>query len=98
MCTLAEVDAAVAVLREADCPFVLMHTVSTYPTPPSELNLMGLAGLRERYGAPVGYSGHETCVGPSVVAAVLGAVALARHLTLDRGMYCSDQSASLEPD
>jgi N-acetylneuraminate synthase len=97
MCTLAEVDAAVEILRGADCPFILMHTVSTYPTPAAELNLMTMETMRKRYGASVGYSGHETAVEPSVLAAVLGAVAVERHITLDRGMYGSDQSASLEP-
>ena len=93
MCTLDEVDAAVDILRAADCPFILMHTVSTYPTPIGELNLMAMETLRKRYGAPVGYSGHETQVEPSVMAAM----AIERHITLDRGMYGSDQSASLEP-
>ncbi|HVY33656.1 MAG TPA: N-acetylneuraminate synthase family protein [Caulobacteraceae bacterium] len=97
MCTLAEVDAAVEIMRAAECPFILMHTVSTYPTPPAELNLMAMETLRKRYGAPVGYSGHETSLEPTVMAAVLGAVAIERHITLDRTMYGSDQSASLEP-
>jgi N-acetylneuraminate synthase len=97
MCTLAEVDAAVEIMRAADCPFILMHTVSTYPTPVGELNLMALETLRKRYGASVGYSGHETSVEPSVMAAILGAVVIERHITLDRAMYGSDQSASLEP-
>jgi N-acetylneuraminate synthase len=97
MCTLAEIDAAVAILRAADCPFILMHTVSTYPTPTAELNLMTMETLRKRYGASVGYSGHETSLEPSVMAALLGAVAIERHITLDRTLYGSDQSASLEP-
>jgi N-acetylneuraminate synthase len=97
MCTLEEVDAAVDILRGAACPFVLMHTVSTYPTPATDLNLLGIRTLRERYNTPVGYSGHESSVEPSVVAAMLGAVAIERHITLDKTMYGSDQSASLEP-
>ena len=97
MSTLDEVDAAVAVLRSHDCPFVLMHTVSTYPTAENELNLVTLETLRRRYGAAVGYSGHEASLEPSVMAALLGAVAVERHITLDRAMYGSDQSASLEP-
>jgi N-acetylneuraminate synthase len=97
MCTLEQIDTAVEILRAAACPFVLMHTVSTYPTPPADLNLMTIDTLRRRYGAPVGYSGHEGSVEPSLVAAMLGAVAIERHITLDRAMYGSDQSASLEP-
>ena len=97
MCTLAEIDAAVEILRAARCPFVLMHTVSTYPTPESDLNLLTIETLRRRYGAPVGYSGHEPSVAPSIVAAALGAIAIERHITLDRSMYGSDQAASLDP-
>ncbi len=59
---------------------------------------MTIDTLRRRYGAPVGYSGHEASVEPSLVAAMLGAVAIERHITLDRAMYGLDQSASLEPD
>jgi len=97
MCSLAEVDAAVAILEAADCPFTLMHTVSTYPTPSADLNLLTIRTLQQRYGAPVGYSGHEVGVEPSLIAAVLGARAIERHLTLDRTMYGSDQAASIEP-
>ncbi len=91
MCAFEEIDTAVEILRAAACPFVLMHTVSTYPTPPADLNLMTIDTLRRRYGAPVGYSGHEASVEPSLVAAMLGAVAIERHITLDRTMYGSDQ-------
>lgn len=97
MCTLGDIDAAVEILREADCPFMLMHTVSTYPTSAPDLNLLMLDTLRQRYGVLVGYSGHETSLEPSVMAAMLGAVAIERHITLDRTLYGSDQSASLEP-
>jgi N-acetylneuraminate synthase len=97
MCTLEEIDAAVEIFRQAECPFVLLHTVSTYPTSPSDLNLLTIQTLARRYGVPVGYSGHERAVEPSLVAAMLGAVVIERHVTLDRLMYGSDQSASLEP-
>jgi N-acetylneuraminate synthase len=98
MATLDEIDTAVAIFRAHDCPLILMHVVSTYPTPDADLNLLTLQTLRQRYGVAVGYSGHEATVEPSVMAAMLGAVAIERHITLDRAMYGSDQSASLEPD
>ncbi len=97
MSTLEHIDRAVDVFKRANCPFVLMHTVSTYPTPPSDLNLLAIMTLRQRYGVPVGYSGHESLVEPSLLAAALGAVVIERHITLDRTMYGSDQAASLEP-
>ena len=52
--------------------------------------------LAERYKIPIGYSGHESSVSPSITAAVLGAVAIERHITLDRAMWGTDHSASLE--
>lgn len=96
MCTWEEIDCAVAIFKKYDCPVVLLHTVSEYPAPDEVLNIACMLTLRQRYGLPVGYSGHESSVSPSVIAATLGAVAVERHITLDRAMYGSDQSASLE--
>jgi N-acetylneuraminate synthase len=96
MSTPEEIDRAVATLRGADCPFVLMHTVSEYPAAEDDLNLRVIPELRRRYGCPVGYSGHEVTMIPGVLAAMMGAVAVERHITLDRAMYGSDQAASLE--
>tara|TARA_Y100001968_G_C18970732_1_gene532185 strand:- start:270 stop:623 length:354 start_codon:yes stop_codon:yes gene_type:complete len=77
---------------------MLFHTVSTYPSKLNDLNLNCIKSLRERYNLPIGYSGHEASVSPSIVAASLGAAAIERHITLDRTMYGSDQSASLQPE
>lgn len=96
MSEMDDVSRAVDIFREADCPFVLMHSVSEYPAPEETLNLSMIGKLREKYDCPVGYSGHETSIAPSVMAAMLGAVAIERHITLDRAMYGSDQAASLE--
>jgi N-acetylneuraminate synthase len=74
-----------------------MHTISTYPAKDSDLNLRMIKTLHDRYGLPVGYSGHEPSVSPSIVAASLGVVAIERHITLDRTMWGTDHSASLEP-
>ena len=96
MSSFEQIDRAVEILRSHDCPFVLMHTVSAYPAPEHELNLQAMHELRARYRCPVGYSGHEVSPIPSIIAAALGAVAVERHITLDRAMYGSDQAASLE--
>jgi N-acetylneuraminate synthase len=96
MCTWDDIDRAVAIFRDADCPVTLMHTVSEYPASEDVLNLSLIPELRRRYRLPVGYSGHEPSVSPSIVAAMLGAVAIERHITIDRAMYGSDQAASLE--
>lgn len=97
MSTYEQIDTAVAVFARHDCPIVLMHSVSEYPAPVERLNLLAINSLWQRYGLPVGYSGHETVMANVVnFATLLGAVALERHITLDRSMYGTDQSASLE--
>jgi len=98
MSSLSQIDQAV---REIDnSRLVLMHTVSVYPAKPEQLNLSWIDTLKKRYPhIPIGYSGHEVGVSPSVIAvAKYGAVCVERHVTLDRSMWGSDQSASLEPD
>lgn len=97
MSTVEEIDTAVSVLNEvAPDNYVLMHTNSTYPTPPEEINLLTLRFLKERYNCIVGYSGHEYDLEPSVIAVALGAKVIERHVTLDHNMWGSDHSASLE--
>ncbi|OGO18304.1 MAG: N-acetylneuraminate synthase [Chloroflexi bacterium RBG_16_50_11] len=96
MSTYEEVDKAVDIFKKAKCPFTLMHCQATYPAKEEDLKLACILTLKERYGCDVGYSGHEVSPMPSIVAAVLGAVAIERHITLDRTMYGSDQAASLE--
>jgi N-acetylneuraminate synthase len=96
MSTYAEIDHAVEVLGKDN--LILMHTTSTYPAKYEQLNLRAIPSMIERYGIPVGYSGHETGIPTSVAAAVLGACCVERHITMDRAMWGSDQAASLEPN
>lgn len=92
----AMVAKALKIFEKYSTPVILFHTVSTYPSPEEDLNLLAILKLGDIFGLPVGYSGHETSVSPSIVAASLGAVAIERHITVDRTMYGSDQAASLE--
>jgi N-acetylneuraminate synthase len=95
MSTLAQIDHAVDVLGKEH--LILMHTTSTYPSSSTELNLKFIPVLRQRYGVPIGYSGHETGVVTSAAVVALGACVVERHITLDRAMWGSDQPASLGP-
>jgi N-acetylneuraminate synthase len=96
MSTLDEIDRAVTVLGTER--LVIMHATSSYPMPPEEANLLMIPALKQRYpGVPIGYSGHERGLQISLAAVALGAVAVERHITLDRTMWGSDHSASLEP-
>ncbi len=96
MSTIDQIDRAVDVLGKED--LVLLHACSTYPAHYEELNLHVIPALRERYGVPVGYSGHETGLPSSIAAVALGACVIERHITLDRAGWGSDQAASLEPN
>lgn len=97
MSTLADIDRAVNIFRAARCPFELMHCVSIYPLPAEQANLNAIPALRARYQCDIGYSGHEAGSAVSCGAAALGITSLERHITLDCGMYGSDQVVSLEP-
>jgi N-acetylneuraminate synthase len=98
MSTFNDIDRAVDIFLKQGCSFTLMHCVSTYPSEDAEANLLVMKSLKKRYLCDVGYSGHEKGTLPSILAAAFGAVAVERHITLDKTMYGSDQAASLEYD
>jgi N-acetylneuraminate synthase len=97
MTTYNDIQKAVDIFREEGCSFELMHTISTYPMKDEDANLNMISMLRGKYQCDVGYSGHEVGLAISNAAAALGITSLERHITLDRSMYGSDQSASVEP-
>ncbi|MEN6531270.1 MAG: N-acetylneuraminate synthase family protein [Anaerolineaceae bacterium] len=96
MSTLEEIKTALELIGEEN--LILCHTTSSYPCPPEELNLRMIQTLRDMTSiCPIGYSGHEVGLVPSAVAVAMGACLVERHITLDRAMWGSDQSASVEP-
>jgi N,N'-diacetyllegionaminate synthase len=98
MSDLAEVQAAVAAMRHAgDPPLVLLHCVSSYPAPASAANLRAILTMAQDTGLPVGYSDHTQGLEASLAAVALGACAIEKHFTLDRAMEGPDHAASLEP-
>ena len=96
MSSFTDIDRAVEIFRKNQCPFSLLHCVSTYPSEDNECNLLVMNELRYRYKCDVGYSGHEKGILPSVLAVALGATIIERHITLDKKMYGSDQAASID--
>ncbi len=97
MSTESDISNAVDIFQSANCSFELMHCISTYPMEDENANLNAINTLRKKYNCDVGYSGHETGLAVSYAATALGITSLERHITLDRSMYGSDQSASIEP-
>jgi len=98
MCTYEDIDQAVKIFTDHNCPFELMHTVSTYPMQDQHANLKLINVLKDKYRCKVGYSGHEVGLAVSYAAAAQGISSLERHITISRSMYGSDQSASIEPE
>ena len=96
MSTKEDIDNAVSIFKKNNCSFELMHCVSTYPMKIEDANLLTINELKKEYNCNVGYSGHENGVVVSLAAVMLSISSLERHITLDRTMYGSDQSASLE--
>jgi N-acetylneuraminate synthase len=97
MSTVKETSEAVKIFRKNKCPFELMHSHSAYPMPEKEANLKVIPFLKKKFNCDVGYSGHEVgSYDVCIPAVVLGATSIERHITLDRTMYGSDQSSSLE--
>ena len=99
MSTMKQIENAVKIFKKFKCPFELMHSHSAYPMKLDEANLKLIQTLKNKFKCKVGYSGHETgAYLVCITASLLGATSIERHITLDRTMYGSDQSASLEPE
>jgi len=98
MSEMNEIEKTVEFLKNQQANFILLHCNSTYPSPIDLLNLELIPVLSEKFQVPIGYSGHESDIIPTLTASNLGAVVVERHITLDRTMEGIDQSASLEPE
>ena len=98
MSNMKIINDAVRIFKKRKCSFELMHCVSTYPLDDSTANLKVINTLKKKFKCKVGYSGHESGLAISVAAAAMDISSLERHITLDRSMYGSDQSASIEPN
>ena len=95
MSTMEEVDEAVKIVGTDN--LLLAQSTSTYPCKLEELNLHVINTYKKKFpGVPIGYSGHETGLAPTLAAVALGATFVERHITLDRAMWGTDQAASVE--
>jgi N-acetylneuraminate synthase len=96
MSDITQIDAALTIVPKSRA--AVLHCVSSYPCPDNQVNLPAIKTLHERYPEiPVGYSGHETGIWPTLAAVAMGARVIERHFTSDRTQWGSDQAASLEP-
>lgn len=96
--TLEEADEAIETILSINNRLIVNHCTSMYPTPDELLDLNVIKILKDRYHPlPIGYSGHERDILPSIVAVGLGTSTVERHFTLDKTMRGSDHHMSIEP-
>jgi N-acetylneuraminate synthase len=98
MASEIEIEEAVTTAREAGCQdLVLLHCISSYPTPMEQANLRQLPELANRFGILTGLSDHTLGTTASVTAVALGACVIEKHFTLSRADKGPDSEFSLEP-
>ena len=98
MSSLGEVEQAVATIKNAGCKdLTLLHCTSNYPAEPQNCNLRAILTLKSAFNLPVGYSDHTVGIEIPVAAVALGAVAIEKHLTLDKSLAGPDHLASADP-
>lgn len=84
--------------RKAGDRLVLLHCVSSYPTPLGYANLRAITTLADTFGVPVGYSDHTSSNQTGAWAVAAGASVLEKHFTLDPRAAGPDHAISLDPD
>lgn len=98
MSTMEEIEEAVRAVLKHNDRLIIFHCLSLYPSPEDKINLSFMDVLKEKFAPlPIGYSGHEMSLLPTIAAVARGACIIERHLTLDKKMKGSDHAASLEP-
>lgn len=97
MSTLEEIASAIKIPIEQNTSFALLHCISSYPTKPSESNLINIKYLREIFSVPVGYSDHTLGIETCLAAVSLGACIIEKHFTLDKNLEGPDQKLSANP-
>jgi sialic acid synthase SpsE len=96
--TLAEVDAAVRVIREAgNHELVLMQCITNYPSKFESANIRVLDTYRDAFGTVLGYSDHTPGDVVPLGAVALGASVIEKHFTFDRTLKGPDHPHSMEP-
>jgi sialic acid synthase SpsE len=99
MSTLGEVEEAIRIFQACGTPCItLLHCVTEYPAPYSEINLTAMITLREAFKMAVGYSDHTPGIEIPLAAVSLGATVIEKHFTLDNAMKGPDHKASLNPN
>jgi N,N'-diacetyllegionaminate synthase len=98
MSSFAELDAAVAIVKQHDAPFAIFQCTTAYPCPPQQWGFNVMQAIAGRYGVPVGLSDHSSTTAASVAAVALGASMLKMHICFSRAQFGPDTSSSVTID
>ena len=96
MTTISEIASVVEIIRDENCPFVLLHCNASYPTPIEDANLNTIPYLHKIFDVPIGYSDHTVGNESCLAAVSLGACVIEKHFTLDKNMEGPDQKLSAD--
>ena len=98
MANKQEIDIAVEVFKKYNAPYILLHCVSSYPTPNDQANLRVIRTLKEFCDCPIGYSDHTLGVDVPVYAVATGAQVIEKHFTYNKSASGPDHALSADPD
>ena len=98
MATVADIADAVNAFREADGKdLIVLHCTSSYPTPPTDVNLRKIPALAARFDCLVGFSDHSEGTAAATASVALGACFIEKHFTVDRNLPGPDHRFSSDP-
>ena len=89
---------SVETIKKHNCPLMLMHCTSMYPTPYDRVRLGAVGELIREFDLPVGISDHSIGIYTCLGAVALGACAIEKHFTISRSWPGPDVSLSIEPN
>lgn len=97
MNNIDSIHTAVEIIKKYNCPLILLHCTSMYPTPYNKVRLGGISELQNTFNVPVGLSDHSLGIWTCLGAVALGACVLEKHITISRSWPGPDCPISIEP-
>ncbi len=96
---LSSIRESVNIIKSYNCPLIIMHCTSMYPTPYSKVRLGAITHLQKEFPKiPIGLSDHSLGIATCLGGSALGACVLEKHFTISRSWPGPDTGISIEPD
>ena len=96
--TIQEVENAVKAIKSTgNQQIILLHSVTQYPSPIEDANLLVLEELRKKFQLNVGYSDHSPGSLVALASVTLGAKVIEKHFTDNPNLSGPDHPHSMDP-